>query len=166
MEYDKNGKDGHLGCPSSYNFNVYIPNFNVKLNSQGREQTNALIERCAVSLRQKYFMRHMKCFLPLEILCLPLKSNWNNFWKFLSTVKSGYNNFWKFLFTHPVLNTIINFEELIQSNHRLITLSYICHQLCVEHIHLFSHLTWATVWVITAWFICRIFDPKQPKCVI
>ena len=69
---DKNGRGGHLGCPSSYNFNEYKQyQTSVKLNSQGREQTNALVERCANNLRQKSyhnFMRYMRLFFAIRNL--------------------------------------------------------------------------------------------------
>ena len=53
---DINGKGGHLGCPSSYNFNLYKEFEDVKINSQGREQTNALIERCSQTLSHLPFV--------------------------------------------------------------------------------------------------------------
>ena len=66
---DLNGKGGHLGCPSSYNFNAYKEFSNVKLNSQGREQVNSLIEKCASTLRLKTyhnFMRYMIFFFSVR----------------------------------------------------------------------------------------------------
>ena len=49
---DRAGKRGHLGCSSEYNFNEYKKHFNFTVNSQGREQTISLIEKCAKSLRR------------------------------------------------------------------------------------------------------------------
>ena len=43
----------------------------ITVNSQGREQTNSLIEKCANSLRQKNyfnFMRYMKMFFAIRNL--------------------------------------------------------------------------------------------------
>ena len=68
---DRSGKGGHLGCSSGYNFNEYKKHIDITVNSQGREQTNSLIEKCANSLRQKNyfnFMRYMKCFFAIRNL--------------------------------------------------------------------------------------------------
>ena len=77
---DINGKGGHLGCPSIYNFNLYKEFEDVKINSQGREQTNALIERCSQTLRQKNFfnfMRYMNCFFAIRNLMTSSKVKLN-----------------------------------------------------------------------------------------
>ena len=60
---DRSGRGGHLGCSLSYNSQEYQPHLDININTQGREQTNALIEKCAQTLRQKNyfnFMRYMK----------------------------------------------------------------------------------------------------------
>ena len=51
---DRSGGGGHLGCSSSYNSSEYQKD--IKINTQGREQTNALIEKCAQTLRQKIIL--------------------------------------------------------------------------------------------------------------
>ena len=66
---DRSGGGGHLGCSSSYNSSEYQDE--IKINTQGREQTNALIEKCAQTLRQKNyfnFMRYMKIFFAIRNL--------------------------------------------------------------------------------------------------
>ena len=66
---DRSGGGGHLGCSSSYNSSEYQNE--IKINTQGREQTNALIEKCAQTLRQKNyfnFMRYMKIFFAIRNL--------------------------------------------------------------------------------------------------
>ena len=68
---DRSGKGGHLGCSSGYNFNEYKRHLDITVNSQGREQTNSLIEKCAKTLRQKNyfnFMRYMICFFAIRNL--------------------------------------------------------------------------------------------------
>ena len=35
---DKTGKGGHLGCSTGYNFNIYKPHLDTKVNSQTREE--------------------------------------------------------------------------------------------------------------------------------
>ena len=73
---DLNGKGGHLGCPSSYNFNAYKEFSNVKLNSQGREQVNSLIEKCASTLRLKTYhnlMRYIIFFFSVRNIMSILK---------------------------------------------------------------------------------------------
>ena len=63
----KSGGGGHLGCSLSYNSSEYQNEINI--NTQGREQTNALIEKCALTLRQKNyfnFMRYMKIFFAVR----------------------------------------------------------------------------------------------------
>ena len=57
------GKGGHVGCSDSYNWNIYKTHTKEEVNSQGREQLHALIERCAASLRlmsYQHFMIFMK----------------------------------------------------------------------------------------------------------
>ena len=79
---DVNGKGGYLGyilhlnnlriklvlcrCSEGFNFNLYKSCLDESLNSQSREQTHSLIEKCALSLRllsYRNFMIHMKVFL-------------------------------------------------------------------------------------------------------
>ena len=45
------GKGGHLGCSESFNWNLYKKHTKETMNSQGREQFHALVEKCATSLR-------------------------------------------------------------------------------------------------------------------
>ena len=73
---DKSGGGGHLGCSSSYNSSKYQNDLNI--NTQGREQTNALIEKCAQTLRQKNyfnFMRYMKIFFAIRNLIATKRIN-------------------------------------------------------------------------------------------
>ena len=66
---DRSGRGGHLGCSLSYNSQEYQPHLDININTQGREQTNALIEKCAQTLRQKNyfnFMRYMKMFFAIR----------------------------------------------------------------------------------------------------
>ena len=70
---DRSGRGGHLGCSRegslSYNSQEYQPHLDIDINTQGREQTNALIEKCAQTLRQKNyfnFMRYMKMFFAIR----------------------------------------------------------------------------------------------------
>ena len=73
---DKSGGGGHLGCSSSYNSSEYQNDLNI--NTQGREQTNALIEKCAQTLRQKNyfnFMRYMKFFFAIRNLIATKRIN-------------------------------------------------------------------------------------------
>ena len=64
-----NGGGGHLGCSSSFNFNIYKESLEKEwghtFNSQGREQSHALLDKCTASLRQKQypnFMKWLACF--------------------------------------------------------------------------------------------------------
>ena len=57
------GKGGHFACSESYDWNLYKKHTKEQVNSQGREQINALVERCAASLRlmsYQHFMIFMK----------------------------------------------------------------------------------------------------------
>ena len=57
------GKGGHLGCSESFNWNLYKKHTKETINSQGREQLHALVEKCATSLRlmsYQHFMIFMK----------------------------------------------------------------------------------------------------------
>ena len=63
------GKGGHLACSDSFNWNLYKPHTKEKVNSQGREQMNALVERCAASLRLMSY-QHFMIFMKGEYLCL------------------------------------------------------------------------------------------------
>lgn len=57
------GKGGHLGCSESFNWNLYKKHTKETVNSQGREQLHALVEKCATSLRlmsYQHFMIFMK----------------------------------------------------------------------------------------------------------
>ena len=68
---DKSGGGGHLGCSLSYNSSEYQQHLDININTQGREQTNALIEKCAQTLHQKNyfnFMRYMKMFFAIRNL--------------------------------------------------------------------------------------------------
>ena len=50
----------------------------LNINTQGREQTNALIEKCAQTLRQKNyfnFMRYMKIFFAIRNLIATKRIN-------------------------------------------------------------------------------------------
>ena len=65
-----------VGCPCpspvTYGFELMMgPEYQneININTQGREQTNALIEKCALTLRQKNyfnFMRYMKIFFAVR----------------------------------------------------------------------------------------------------
>ena len=50
---DRSGGGGHLGCSSSYNSSEYQDYLDIHINTQGREQTNSLIEKCSQTLQQK-----------------------------------------------------------------------------------------------------------------
>ena len=39
------GKGGHLGCSEGFNFNLYKPYLPYKVNSQGREQMHAILDK-------------------------------------------------------------------------------------------------------------------------
>ena len=68
---DKSGGGSHLGCSLSYNSSEYQEHLDININTQGREQTNALIEKCAKTLHQKNyfnFMRYMKMFFAIRNL--------------------------------------------------------------------------------------------------
>ena len=59
------GKGGHVGCSDSFNWNLYKKHYDEKINSQGREQVNSLVEKCSSSLRlmsYQHFMRFMYVF--------------------------------------------------------------------------------------------------------
>ena len=49
---DSSGKGGHLGCSEGFNFNLYKPFLPPHINSQGREQMHACLEKLVPSLRQ------------------------------------------------------------------------------------------------------------------
>ena len=61
------GGGGHLGCATSYNFNLYRPFISDdihQVNSQGREQMHSILKKLAPSLRQKnYFMFMNYCIM-------------------------------------------------------------------------------------------------------
>ena len=68
---DRSGKNGHIGCSSGFNFNLYKPHLSPKPNSQGREQLHSLIEKCSDSLRlmsYRHFMKFMRIFFSLKNL--------------------------------------------------------------------------------------------------
>ena len=68
---DRSGGGGHLGCSLSYNSSEYQDHLDININTQGREQTNALIEKCSQTLQQKNyfnFMRYMKMFFAIRNL--------------------------------------------------------------------------------------------------
>ena len=64
------GKGGHLACSDSFNWNLYKPHTKEQVNSQGREQMNALVERCAASLRLMSY-QHFMIFMKGEYLRFP-----------------------------------------------------------------------------------------------
>ena len=87
-------KGGHLGCSSEYNFNEYKKHFNFTVNSQGREQTTSLIEKCAKSLRRT-----------TSILCVA----WNVFVQRLRSKPWTYKS--KFIsFFLSVIHSVSNFQ--------------------------------------------------------
>ena len=49
---NSSGKGGHLGCSEGFNFNLYKPYLPYKVNSQGREQMHAILDKLVPSLRQ------------------------------------------------------------------------------------------------------------------
>ena len=56
---DRQGRNGHIGCSTGYNFNIYKPHLTNKPNPQGREQLHALIEKCSDSLRLMNYKNFM-----------------------------------------------------------------------------------------------------------
>ena len=65
------GKGGHNGCSEGFNWNLYKPTVQEKVNSQGREQLHSLINKCSESLRlMSYpnFMIFMKVFFAVTNL--------------------------------------------------------------------------------------------------
>ena len=70
---DRGGHGGHLGCSEGFNFNLYKEFLPIGINSQGREQIHALIEKMVPSLRQMSyptFMIMMKGNIPFSGGCL------------------------------------------------------------------------------------------------
>ena len=70
---DRGGHGGHLGCSEGFNFNLYKEFLPTGINSQGREQIHALIEKMVPSLRQMSyptFMIMMKGNIPFSGGCL------------------------------------------------------------------------------------------------
>ena len=68
---DRSGKNGHIGCSTSFNFNIYKEHLKTKPNSQGREQLHALVEKCTDSLRlmnYRHFMIFMRIFFAIKNL--------------------------------------------------------------------------------------------------
>ena len=53
---DKTGKGGHLGCSTGYNFNIYKPHLDAKINSQ----MHSTMENCTKSLRLKNYQNFMR----------------------------------------------------------------------------------------------------------
>ena len=50
---------GHVGCSSGFSSQIYKPYLPVGFNAQGREQTNALVEKISASLKQMNFSSFM-----------------------------------------------------------------------------------------------------------
>ena len=62
---------GHLGCCSSFNFNIFKSHICPSPNSESREQIHSLIEKCTESLRlmnYRHFMIFMRVFLAMKNL--------------------------------------------------------------------------------------------------
>ena len=68
---DGKGKGGHIGCSEGFNWNIYRPTVQEKVNSQGREQLHSLVSNCSESLRlmsYSNFMIFMKIFFAVTNL--------------------------------------------------------------------------------------------------
>ena len=68
---DGKGKGGHIGCSEGFNWNIYRPTVQEKVNSQGREQLHSLVSNCSESLRlmsYSNFMIFMKIFFDVTNL--------------------------------------------------------------------------------------------------
>lgn len=69
--HNSKGKGGHIGCSEGFNWNLYKPAVQEKVNSQGREQLHALVTKCSESLRlmsYSNFMIFMKTFFAVTNL--------------------------------------------------------------------------------------------------
>ena len=67
----QSGKGGHLGCSDGYNYNLYRPLSPIHINTEGREQMHAVLEKCANTLRfmsYENFMIWMSVFFSVRNL--------------------------------------------------------------------------------------------------